>query len=209
MKRPVPNTIAALVLAGCMLSGTALAQTAGDVERGRTLATSVCVACHGEDGNGFVPNFPKLAGQHPDYMLKQLQEFAGSRRESEIMKPIVDALSAQDMADASAYFATQRTSPGQVADPSLLEQGRQIYENGDPDAGVPSCSGCHGERGIGNARYPRLAGQYTVYTIDQMQRFADGRRTNDRRLMQTVAARLDEAKTRAVAEYVASMEAAQ
>lgn len=205
MKSLIHYPSAALALVGLLLAGPLAAQS-GDVERGRGIATGTCIACHGEDGNGLVPNFPKLAGQHADYLLKQLQEFAGSRRENEIMKPIVDAMSAQDMADVSVYYATQRTSPGQVADATLLEQGRRVYDDGDPEAGVPACAGCHGPRGIGNPRYPRLAGQYTVYTIDQMQRFADGRRTNDKRLMQTVAARLGEADTRAVAEYIASLE---
>lgn len=190
-----------------LFTGSALAQVKGDAERGRALAAEVCVACHGVDGNSPVDAFPKIAGQHAEYALKQLQDFAGSRRESDIMRPIVDALSAKDMADAAVYFSTQQPAPGQVDDPSMLDVGQRVYDHGNPDQGVPACVGCHGPNGVGNARYPRLAGQYPAYVLDQMARFADGRRTNDKRLMQTVASRLGETETRAVAEYIASLEA--
>lgn len=201
----------ATVLAACsslmLVAGPAFAQLTGDAAKGRALAGEVCIACHGVDGNSPIDAFPKIAGQHAEYALKQLQDFAGSRRHSDIMKPIVSLLSAEDMANAAVYFSTQQAAPGQVDDPSMLDVGRRVYENGNPDAGVPACVGCHGENGIGNARYPRLAGQYPAYILDQMARFADGRRTNDKRLMQTVASRLGENETRAVAEYIASLEA--
>lgn len=201
----------ATVLAACsslMLgAGSVQAQVKGDAEKGRALAAEVCVACHGADGNSPVDAFPKIAGQHAEYAFKQLQDFAGSRRESEIMRPIVDELSAEDMANAAMFFSTQQASPGQVDDSSMLAVGQRVYENGNPDRGVPACVGCHGPNGVGNARYPRLAGQYPAYVLDQMARFADGRRTNDKRLMQAVASRLGETETRAVAEYIASLEA--
>lgn len=204
------KTIAAVFAAcsGLMLAaGPSFAQVKGDAEKGRALAAEVCVACHGSDGNSLVDAFPKIAGQHAEYAFKQLQDFAGSRRDSEVMRPIVDELSPEDMANAAVFFSTQTAAPGQVDDPSMLAAGQRIYENGNPDQGVPACIGCHGANGVGNARYPRLAGQYPAYILDQMERFADGRRTNDTRLMQTVASRLGETETRAVAEYIASLEA--
>lgn len=204
------KTIAA-VFAACsslmLVASPSFAQVKGDAEKGRALAAEVCVACHGADGNSLVDAFPKIAGQHAEYAFKQLQDFAGSRRESDIMRPIVDELSPEDMANAAVFFSTQTAAPGQVDDPSMLAAGQRIYENGNPDQGVPACVGCHGAKGVGNARYPRLAGQYPAYILDQMERFADGRRTNDKRLMQTVASRLGETETRAVAEYIASLEA--
>ncbi|ENO87163.1 c-type cytochrome [Thauera linaloolentis] len=202
--------IAAAACAGLLLAASsASAEVVGDLERGKAVAAEVCVACHGADGNSPVPMFPKLAGQHADYALKQLQEFASARRQSDIMKPIVEGLSARDMADAAVFFASQQPSPGQVDDPSMLETGRRVFNEGNPDQGVPACAGCHGQNGVGNARYPRLAGQHPTYVLDQMQQFADGRRTNDKRLMQTIASRLGETETRAVAEYIASLEASK
>lgn len=88
----------------------------------------------------------------------------------------------------------------------MLDAGRRVFNEGNPDQGVPACAGCHGVNGIGNARYPRLAGQYPAYVLDQMAQFADGRRSNDKRLMQTIASRLGGTETRAVAEYIASLE---
>ncbi|MFT3760048.1 c-type cytochrome [Thauera sp.] len=199
--------ILASACAGLLLTAaTASAEVIGDIERGKTLAAEICVACHGADGNSPVPMFPKLAGQHADYALKQLQEFASARRHSDIMKPIVEGLSTRDMADVAVFFAAQQPLPGQVDDPSMLDSGRRIFNEGNPDQGVPACAGCHGANGIGNARYPRLAGQYPAYVLDQMAQFADGRRSNDKRLMQTIASRLGETETRAVAEYIASLE---
>jgi cytochrome c553 len=202
--------IAASACTGLLLAATAAsAEVIGDIERGKAVAAEICVACHGADGNSPVPMFPKLAGQHADYAFKQLQEFAGARRQSAIMKPIVDGLSALDMADTAVFFASQQPTPGQVDDPSMLETGRRVFDQGNPDQGVPACAGCHGQNGVGNARYPRLAGQHTAYVLDQMAQFADGRRTNDKRLMQTIASRLGETETRAVAEYIASLEASK
>ncbi len=189
-------------------TGTAVsAQGINDLERGKDVAARICVSCHDVDGNSVAPLFPKLAGQHAEYMLKQLKEFAADRRTSPVMKPIVERLSADEMVAVTVYFASQQTSPGRVEDSSMLEIGQRVFEQGNPELGVPSCAGCHGTNGVGNARYPRIAGQHTVYVLDQMRHFADGSRTNDRRLMQTIARRLGETETRAVAEYIASLEA--
>lgn len=208
MRTKNSKRVAALAWFGWLLAAaSASAQVVGDAERGKEVAARICVACHGADGNSPVPTFPKLAGQHADYAFKQLQEFASDRRSSEIMKPIVEQLSATDMADAAVFFAAQQPSAGQVDDAAMLETGRRIFNDGNPDQGVPACAGCHGQNGVGNMRFPRLAGQYPAYVLDQMQRFADGRRTNDKRLMQTIARRLGETETRAVAEYIASLEA--
>lgn len=207
--RRSPLSMLSAAAAALLCATAAWGQQAGDSARGKALSDETCIACHGPDGNGPVAMFPKLAGQHAPYLAKQLQDFASGRRDSDIMKPIVASLSAADMADVSVFFASQQptvTPTDPPPDAATLSLGKRIYDDGDAATGVPACAGCHGANGIGNTRYPRLAGQHSAYLLDQMQRFASGQRSNDKRLMQTVASRLGADETRAVAEYIASLE---
>ena len=183
----------------------AQSKTKGDPELGAAIAARACVACHTPEGTSPIPATPRLAGQHASYLIKQIRDYREGRRSSEIMVSLLADLSDEDIAHVSAYFATKEPLPGAATDPSLLPLGRSIYLDGDPDRGVPSCSGCHGDDGEGTRRFPRLAGQDIDYMIVQMRHFAAGERTNDRGLMQTVADRLSEAETLAVAQFTASL----
>jgi len=195
-----------LVRAAAILLALAAAPAAADAERARELASTLCVACHGVDGNSVSPAFPKLAGLQPEYLAKQLVEYVDGRRTSDSMTPIVASISREDITPLALYFAAQKPSPGQPGDARLAEQGRRLFVDGNPDAGVPACMGCHLEDGSGNPRYPRLAGQHREYVLEQMRQFREGARTNDRgRVMRTLASRMTEAEMKAVAEYIAGM----
>lgn len=185
-------------------ASTALAQEA-DVARGKALVEQVCVACHGVDGNSVVPTFPKVAGMHYEYTLKQLQEFRSGKRVSPVMQPLVADLTEQNMRDVAAYFATQKATEAPVTDEAVLAAGQHLFDHGNHETGVPACAGCHGTEGLGNARFPRLSGQHPDYVLDQMKQFAAGQRSNDKRMMQTIASRLTEEEIHAVAQYIASM----
>lgn len=203
MKRRIKLACAAvLALAGTV----AMAQVKGDAAKGKEIVDKTCVACHGADGNGPVPNFPKLAGMDANYMLKQLQEFKNKRRPSDIMTPIAGELSADDMANTAVYFASQKPAAGFVKEAGLLDAGKALWVNGNPGSGVPACGSCHGDKGQGDDRYPRLAGQYAEYTIDQLNLFKTGKRKNDKRQMQAIADRLSEQEMKEVAEYAASLQ---
>jgi cytochrome c553 len=194
---------AALALASAVAFGQA---ASGDPEKARVLASTNCVACHGADGNSSEPRYPKLAGLQPEYIYKQLNDFKAGKRQSEIMAPIVAVLNAEDFANLAAYFGAQRPAPGAVRDPKLAEQGRKIYHEGRPEVGLPSCSGCHYEKGEGTSRFPRIAGQHAEYTYQQLKLFKEAKRENDRGLaMQSVALNMTDADMRAVAEYVAGL----
>jgi cytochrome c553 len=193
--------VALALLAGA--AGAAFAQ-GGEPAKAQSIVEGTCAACHGADGNSPVPNFPKLAGLDAAYLLKQLQDFQAKRRPSEVMAPLVDGLSAEDLAGVAAFFAGQKAAPGTVREPGLLAAGKKMYDDGNPASGVPACAGCHGPEGAGSGRFPRLAGQHAEYATDQLKLFAAGKRKNDRRLMQAVADRMTEQEIRAVAEYLAS-----
>lgn len=190
-----------------LLSATPLvAQTTkGDPQIGEEVAARVCVACHAPGVASPIPNTPQLAGQHPVYLAKQLNDYRKGLRTNTVMAPFVAQLTEEEIPHVAAYFAAQEPVPGVVTDPSLLPLGRVIYDDGNTSSGVPACSGCHGDEGEGTRRFPRLAGQDVGYTLEQMRLYAAGERTNDRGLMQAVAQRMSEAENLAVAQYIAGL----
>ncbi|HKO88203.1 MAG TPA: c-type cytochrome [Burkholderiales bacterium] len=185
--------------------------TKADPAKGQQLAAT-CAACHGPDGNSTIAANPKIAGQNAGYLHKQLRNFkaeAGKAPErlSPIMNGMVAPLSPQDMADLAAYFASQKLKPEQARNKDVLALGQKIYRAGIPEKGVAACAGCHGARGEGiPAQYPRLSGQFTEYTIAQLQAFRSGTRTNDmNKMMRSIAVKLSDEEMKAVAEYATGL----
>lgn len=184
----------------------AAAPAVADGDRAKELAATVCVACHGVDGNSVAPTFPKLAGLQAEYLAKQLVEYIDGKRTNESMAPIVATLSREDITPLAVYFASQKPSAGKVEDQALAKEGRKVYVDGNPDTGVPACMGCHQEDASGNPRFPRLAGQHRDYLFEQLRQFKDGARTNDRgRVMRSLVSRMTDAEMKAVAEYIAGL----
>jgi cytochrome c553 len=179
-------------------------QAAGDPDAGKT-KSAACAACHGADGNSLNPEWPKLAGQHETYLVKQLTYFSDGERENATMKPMASGLTEQDREDLAAYYASQKVSPG-MADPQLVALGEKLYRSGNPESGVAPCMGCHGPNGAGNpaARYPALRGQHAKYIENQMHGFAEGKRVNENavKMMQILASRMTNREIRAVASYI-------
>jgi cytochrome c553 len=170
------------------------------------IASTLCAACHGESGNSQMAMFPRLAGQQPDYTAKQLTEFLSGKRKNEIMAPVLANIKADDVAGLAAYFAAQKPHKGEPQDAALAAVGKKLFEDGNTDSGVPACVGCHQAGGLGNERYPRLAGQHAAYVVQQITNFKAGVRTNDKgRVMRSVAERLTPQEMAAVAEYVSGL----
>ena len=175
-----------------------------DMERARSIVAATCAACHGLDGNSVVPNFPKLAGRHPDYIAKELGDFISGRRKSDIMASVVAALDTDDFKLLGAYYGSQQPTPGKVADPTIAENGKKFYFEGNEQTGVPACEGCHGTAAEGNRKFPRLAGQHREYLIEQILSFRTNARSTTR-VMREVSVRMTDAEIKAVAEYLSSM----
>jgi len=201
--------LAAAVAAG--VAGQALAQDPAKA-KAQGIAAQVCAACHAADGNSTAPANPKIAGQFPEYLDKQLRNFkpqGGKKpsRESAVMMGMVANLSEADMKGLAAYYAGQKLKPASAADKDLAALGQKIWRGGNSAAGVPACAGCHGPAGAGlPAQYPRLAGQYADYVAAQLKAFKEGSRANDPNgAMRGVASRLSEREIRAVAEYAAGL----
>lgn len=158
----------------------------GDAAAGQE-KSATCVACHGIDGNASDPQYPKLAGQHERYIARQLALYRSGDRQDPIMMGFAAGLSAQDMRDLGAFFASQTGTPG-VADESLVasgpnqgrqffEAGRDLYRAGDQERGIPACLACHGPSGTGNPgpSYPKVAGQHAQYTAQILRAYRDGK----------------------------------
>jgi cytochrome c553 len=198
----------------------------GDAQAGAGKAAA-CAACHGLDGNSATPLYPKIAGQHELYIARQLTMFKSGARANPIMLGFAATLSAQDMRDIGAYFATQKVVAG-LADETVIDNqlspykgqrivdvGRGIYTGGVRQKGVPACMSCHGPSGAGNPgpSYPALGGQHAGYTGLMLGTFkatpAGSATLNDANyaVMASVAQRLSDEEILAVSSYIQGLHA--
>jgi len=177
----------------------------GDAKAGQAKA-AVCGACHGLDGNSSDAQFPKLAGQSEQYIVRQLTDFKAGIRQNPIMIGMAAPLSTQDMHDLGAYFATKASLPG-VADQALVEHGQTLFRQGDAKRGIPACMACHSIDGRGNpgARYPQLAGQHAQYVEATLKAWHDGTvwgTDAQAQIMPAIAKQLDANDMAALASYL-------
>lgn len=196
--------VSLLLTLGVSAAAHAADAIVGDAKAGQA-KTAVCGACHGADGNSAAPNFPKLAGQGERYLLKQLHDIKGGKRQVLEMTGLLTNLSEQDMADIAAYFASQKMSVG-AADPKLVDAGEALFRGGKVEQGMPACTGCHAPNGAGNdaAGFPQLGGQHATYVAKQLTDFREGNRTNDgdSMIMRAIAAKLSNKDVAAVSTYI-------
>lgn len=194
------NLLISLIVSAGLMS----AAHAGDAEAGKA-KSATCAACHGADGNSMAPAFPKIAGQGERYLIKQIADIRDGRRQVPEMTAFVAGLSDEDIADLSAYFASQAPSGG-GANEELVELGEKIYRAGIESKGIPACMACHGPAGKGLelSGFPSLAGQHDAYTAKQLHNFSMGTRTNDgdTKMMRDIAYRLHDKEIEAVSSYI-------
>ncbi|MBN8441113.1 MAG: cytochrome c4 [Thauera sp.] len=196
-----------------LVAGSLQAQApAPDLAKAKQTAETVCAACHNADGNSLLPANPKLAGQHADYLYKQLTEFKGwdgkkPVRENAIMSAMVAGLDQNDMRGLAQHFASATLQPEPAKNVATIDLGQKIWRGGIPSKGVPACAACHGPAGAGlPAQYPRLSGQFAEYTEAQLKAFRDGIRANDpNRMMRMVAIKMTDPEIKAVSDYAAGL----
>ena len=170
-----------------------------------------CASCHGPGGNSAGAANPKLAGQHPDYLYKQLVNFKvkeGAKtpeRPSAVMNAMAAPLTDEDMRNVSAYIGAQTLKPATAKNKDTVELGQRIYRGGVASKNIPACASCHAANGAGMpAQYPRIAGQFAEYTEAQLVAFRSGARHNNV-AMTGVASRMSDAEIKAVADYIAGL----
>ncbi len=195
-----------ILLAGLVLVFGMGAVQAADVAAGKA-KSGMCAACHGVDGNSPAPMFPKLAGQHASYLENQLQDFKSQARVDPTMNGMAAALSDADIADLSAYYASQDRTI-EVADIEKIKLGEKLYRGGNPDSGLASCQSCHGPAGTGNgpAGFPSLGGQHVTYLEKALNDFKSEARTNDvSEMMRNTAGRMTLKEIKAVSSYISGL----
>jgi cytochrome c553 len=166
---------------------------------------AACSSCHGPAGNATVVQFPKLAGQHGAYLVKQLMDFRSPQRANPVMAPIANAMTDDEMRNVAAYLDVQEQSPGAAKNKETVEFGKRIYRGGIAEKNLPACAACHGASGAGMpAQFARVGGQHQEYTIEQLVRFRSGARANSE-LMTTIAKRMTDDEIQAVADYMAGL----
>ena len=184
----------------------------GDAARGQPIASTVCAACHGADGNSTIAVNPKLAGQHADYLFKQMKELKAADgqpavRVNAVMNGMIAAFDENQMRDFAAYFAQQKQTGGAATSQATVEYGQKLYRAGDASKGLPACAACHGPTGAGiPAQFPRIGGQHAEYTEAQLKAFRDEVRANDpNKMMRMVALKMTDKEIKAVADYIAGL----
>lgn len=201
-----------LLVAGSLHAQDKEAQPAPvDSAKAKQTAEQVCAGCHGPDGNSQIPTNPKLAGQQPEYLLKQLHNFKGGangpERANAIMTGMAAALSDADMQGLAQYFSSQKLQPEAAKSKETINLGQQIWRAGIASKGVPACAACHGPAGAGlPAQFPRLSGQFADYTEAQLKLFRSGERANDpNRMMRMIAIKMTDPEIKAVSDYAAGL----
>lgn len=175
-----------------------------DPAKGQTKAAP-CMACHTADGSRGTPANPILQGQHPEYIVKQLQDFKSGKRKNPVMSGMAAPLSEEDMRDIAAFFSTKKAKPGFAKSKDTVRLGEQIYRGGVMDRQIPACTGCHSPNGAGiPSQYPRIGGQHADYAEAQLLAFRSGARTNNAQ-MTAISSKLNDREIKAVADYIAGL----
>lgn len=192
----------------------------GDATAGQSKA-GACAACHGLDGNAMQQNAPRLAGTPERYIAEQLHLFKSGQRTgglAAIMAPFASILSAQDMRDVGAWYASQKPGAGVADDTAIADGpnqglkfyqvGERLFRTGDAARGIPACMACHGPSGAGNPgpAYPNLSGQASAYVAQRLEEYRAGTTTYTNaahfKLMADVAKSLSDEEIRSLASYV-------
>lgn len=164
-----------------------------------------CHHCHGMEGEASNVLYPRLAGQHKKYIIKQLHDFRSGKRKG-TMNDMANDLTDTEIIALADYFSAKPTLKHRVRNKEFAQVGWYIFHRGNEYSGVPACSSCHGENGEGSDTLPRLAGQHKRYVADQLIEFHNRERTNDNAIMNSIASKLTELEIHAVANYVSGLE---
>ncbi len=194
-------------LSALLFAGVAGAQAAdAPSTRVMEIVESRCMLCHGREGESASAVYPRLAAQHPDYLLKQLKDFRDGRRKSDTMGAMVKDLKDDEFQGLAGWFSTRKPGSRRPGDADLAAVGKYIFTNGNSFSGVPACESCHGANGHGTQQLPRLAGQHPAYLEIQLKEFGNRARSNDNAVMHSVASKLTELETRAVSVYMGGLQ---
>jgi cytochrome c553 len=193
------NNVLAIGVA-LLSAGGAMAQA--DEARAKKIVNGVCFLCHGAQGESSSEVFPRLAGQHWEYVAKQLDNFKSGKRKSTAMADMSAKLTPDEMVALGRYFEKQSVAAEPTKDAALAAVGNYIYHNGNKYSGMAACASCHGPSALGTNSLPRLAGQFSTYIENQLKQFNQRERTNDNAVMHSIASKMTALEMAAVSEYL-------
>ena len=173
-----------------------------DEARAKKIIGGVCFVCHGAEGESSSEVFPRLAGQHWEYIAKQLENFKSGKRKSTAMADMAAKLTPDEMEALGRFFEKQKVETEPVKDVDLAGMGKYIYLHGNKFSGLAACASCHGADAKGTSSLPRLAGQYANYIETQLKQFHQRERTNDNAIMHAIVSKMTPLEMAAVAEYL-------
>ncbi len=177
-----------------------------DLARAEEISAGRCSLCHGANGESASALYPRLAGQHHQYVARQLADFQSGRRKSDTMASMAAGLTPEEMLALGVFFERKPTKARVARDADLAAVGRFVFHRGNEESGVPACASCHGERGLGTDQLPRLAGQVPKYIESQLKSFGQRERTNDNAVMHSIASKLTEMEIKAVSLYASTLD---
>jgi len=198
------STLVRTTLSLCLLATSVTAWAQADEARAKKIVSGVCFVCHGAEGESSSEVFPRLAGQHWQYIAKQLENFKSGKRKSTAMADMVAKLTPDEMVALGQFFEKQKVEAEAAKDPDLAGVGKYIYHHGNKFSGLAACASCHGADAKGTAALPRLAGQYASYIETQLKQFNRRERTNDNAVMHAIVSKMTPLEMAAVAEYLSS-----
>jgi len=198
----------------CLLLASLQTAEAGSLGRGDPVAgklklqSEVCRECHGEDGNSISAFAPNLAGQHAEYIVKQVHNFQAGQRENPTMDMMAPTIDDSALIDVAAFFASNEPVAGEGA--AFNAAAKELFTNGDADRGIPACAGCHGADGkgmvAGGVVYPLIGKQRWSYLRSQLRDWKLGERANSPDgIMNKIAGALTDAEIEPLARYIAGL----
>lgn len=201
------RTLSAGVAIGLsVVSAGASADLKEPAGRAKDIVEARCAMCHGREGESASAIYPRLAAQHPDYIVKQLKDFRNGRRKSDTMADMAKELTDEEIDQLAAWFSSRTPRARSTGDLDLAAVGKYIFVKGNPFSGLAACASCHGANGVGTQQLPRLAGQHPAYLETQLKDFGKRDRTNDNAIMHSIASKLTELEMRAVAVYIGGLQ---
>ena len=191
-----------MTVALTVMSFSSVSFAQADEARAKKIISGSCFLCHGAEGDSSSEIFPRLAGQHSEYIAKQLENFKSGKRNNTAMRDMVAKLTPDEMLAIGRYFEKQSVPVEAPKDAGLAAVGKYIYHNGNKYSGVPACASCHGAEAKGTVALPRLASQFAIYTETQLTQFNTRERNNDNAVMHSIVSKMTPLEMSAVAEYL-------
>lgn len=167
------HLVFAAMLLSVAVTSAGAENNAADVQKAaEEKAVNLCSTCHGPHGISTSPEFPILAAQRKGYLEAQIDAFRNRTRAEkdahDFMWGIAGNLDESIIGGIAAYYSAQSPAAGRSDDPMLVAKGKELFDKGVPERGIPACMACHGADAAGVADFPRLAGQHAKYVVKQL-----------------------------------------